>query len=111
MGFILNWDTVLETIPAEQAKQLTKRDMEEMERQEHVWSLHPQQPEDVLYIGTRLAGNGYAYDYYQDESGTYWYESRKDTEPVVTKFHYGGGKLCKKSTASARAVEKNALSA
>lgn len=111
MGFILNWDTVLKTIPAEQAKQLPKRDMEEMAKQEHVWSLHPQRPEGVTYIGTGIVGNGYAYDYYQDESGTYWYESRKETEPVVTKFRYGGGRRCRKSAAYAHAVEKNAVSA
>lgn len=111
MGFLLKWDTVTKTIPAEQAKWLSAGQISEMAKQEHVWSLHPQCPENVTYVGTRLTEYGKANDYYQDEAGVYWFESREITEPIATKFRYGGGKLCKKSTASAPAAGKNVMSA
>lgn len=93
---LYDWDTVMETVPAEEARMLSASELEKMHKQEHIYSLHPQCPEDVSYIGSTLDRFGYAYDYYRDKNGTYWYDSRPATQPVVTRFRYGGGRLCRK---------------
>lgn len=108
MGFL--FDTVINTIPAENALELTKEAIEAMEKQEHVWSLHPQCPSGVVYAGTRLGKYGEAYDYYIDTQGMYWYESRPAKDPVVITFIYGGSK-CKRYSASARVAGKRHMSA
>ena len=97
MGF--TFDTVIKTIPANEMKQLTKEQLEEKDKQERVASIHPACPKPISYVGSRLGNYGEAYDYYQDEEKTYWYESRLATEPIVTEFTYGGGgKTCKEKT-------------
>lgn len=99
MGF--TFDTVIKTIPADQMQTLTEDQQEEKDKQERVASLHPACPKPVSYVGTRLGGYGEAYDYYRDEAGLYWYESRPATDPIVTEFIYeGGGKVCKKTQVS-----------
>ena len=99
MGF--TFDTVIKTIPADQMQTLTKEQLKEKDKQERVVSLHPACPKPVSYVGTRLGDYGEAYDYYRDEDGLYWYESRPATDPIVTEFIYEGGeKICKKSQAN-----------
>lgn len=108
MGFL--FDTVINTIPADNALELTKEAIEAMDKQEHVWSLHPQRPSGPVYVGTRLVNEGYAYDYYIDTQGVYWYESRPASSPIVTTFIYGGSK-CKRYSASARVAGRKHMSA
>lgn len=86
MGFL--FDTIIKTIPADHALELTQEAIEAMDRQEHVWSLHPQCPSGVVYVGTKLGEYNDAYDYYKDPQGVYWYESRPADSPVVTSFIY-----------------------
>lgn len=88
MGFL--FDEITKSIPAEEAIELTEEVRRAMDRQKHVWSLHPQRPEDVQYVGTRPGPSGYAYDYYVDRKGVYWYESRPEGSPVVISFIYDG---------------------
>lgn len=88
MGFL--FDRITKSIPAEEALELTEEAREAMGRQEHVWSLHPQRPEDVEYVGTGMGAPGYANDYYVDRQGVYWYESRPEKDPVALKFIYDG---------------------
>lgn len=101
---LYDWDTVLETIPAEEARILSAGELEVMRRQGHIYSLHPQCPEDVRYVGTGPCQRGYVNNYYQGEDGAYWYDSRPAGQPVVTKFWYGGGRLCRKSYSCRRAA-------
>ena len=96
MGFLLRWDTPMKTIPAEKAKEVPAGILEKMQKQGQVWSLHPQCPKPVTYVGTKVAGHGFVNDYYVDEQGVYWHESRLPEEPVVLKFIYGGGVCTKK---------------
>ena len=91
MGFILRWDTPTKTIPAEKAKEVPIKILEEMREQGQVWSLHPRCPKPVTYVGTKIAGHGFMNDYYVDEQGVYWHESRRAEEPVALEFNYGGG--------------------
>ena len=89
MGHLLRWDTPTKT--TDKARQIPVKILEEIEKQGQVWSLHPQCPKPVTYVGTKIAGYGFANDYYRDEKGVYWYESRHAGEPVVLEFNYGGG--------------------
>lgn len=93
MGHLLRWDTP--TKITDKAKQIPVKTLEEIERQGHVWSLHPQCPKPVVYVGTKIAGH-FVNDYYRDENGVYWHETRKADEPVVLEFNYGGGAEAKK---------------
>lgn len=103
---IHQWDTVLEALPADRAEKLSAAAVAEMGRQEEVRSLHPQCPVDVVYVGTTCGRNGEAYDYYRDNNGTYWYDSRKACEPVAVRFRYGGGILHQKSMENMRAARE-----
>ncbi len=94
MGHLLRWDTPTKT--TDKAKQIPVKTLEEIERQGQVWSLHPQCPKPVAYVGTKIAGQGFVNDYYKDESGVYWHETRKADELVVLEFSYGGGAEAKK---------------
>lgn len=85
-----DFDTVLAEMPARKAKPLSADVEEQLKKQEHVWSLHPQCPEGVEYVGSRRGEGGYMYDYYVDGQGIYWHSSRKADVPVVIKFCYGG---------------------
>ena len=110
MGF--TFDTVIKTIPANEMKQLTKEQLEEKDKQERVASIHPACPKPISYVGSRLGNYGEAYDYYQDEEKTYWYESRLATEPIVTEFTYGGGgKTCKEKTHQKQSLHTSAPAA
>lgn len=88
MGFL--FDKITKSIPAEEAIVISEEDRNAMDRQGHVWSLHPQRPENVEYAGTSPGPPGYAYDYYIDREGVYWYESRLETDPVAIRFIYDG---------------------
>jgi len=104
MGFLLRWDTPIKTVPAEKAKEVPVRILGEMQKQGQVWSLHPQCPKPVTYVGTKIAGHGFVNDYYVDEQGVYWHESRLPEEPVVLEFAYGSGtesRKCRKKTRTA----------
>ena len=88
MGFL--FDKITRSIPAGEALPLTEETRKAMDRQEHVWSLHPQRPENVEYVGTGPGAPGYANDYYVDRQGVYWYESRPEKDPVAIRFIYDG---------------------
>jgi len=88
MGFL--FDKVIKSIPAGEALELTEEARQAMKGQAHVWSLHPQRPDDVEYVGTGPGAPGYMNDYYVDRQGVYWYESRPEAEPVAIRFIYDG---------------------
>jgi hypothetical protein len=102
---IHNWDTVLEALPADKAWGLPPKDAEGIRKQETAYSLHPQCPEGVVYVGT-VSGRGGAYDYYRDADGVYWYDRRAAAQPVAVSFRYGGGVLHQKSLEAARAARQ-----
>ena len=98
------WDTVMEALPADRARRLPPEAEEAVKKQGEVYSLHPQCPEGVAYAGTVLGTGGRAYDYYRDREGTYWYDSRAASEPVVVRFRYGGGPAHREAVQKARAA-------
>lgn len=98
------WDTVLEALPADRAWELAPAAEEEIREQGNVYSLHPQCPENVVYVGTSQGTGGNAYDYYRDGEGTYWYDSRAAHEPVAVRFRYGGGPEHREAVQNARAA-------
>ena len=54
MGFLLKWDRIIKT--TDKAIQIPAGVLEEMEKQEHVWSLHPQCPKSCQTIFIFMAG-------------------------------------------------------
>lgn len=82
----------------------------EVSRQKEIYSVRPTRPEGLTYAGSKPSGiTDLIFDYYKDETGTYWYESRRPDEPIITEYLPEREEIrrvreCRRSDASVHAV-------